>query len=68
MELRGPVPVSGTLISIPRILDVKDKGKAAVVVIEITTKDKDTGSIVAINEMTSFIRKAGGFGKTPTVR
>lgn len=68
MELQGRLPTAGTLVSTPKILDVKDKGKAAVVVIETTSVDKDTGAVIAVNETTSFIRGAGGFGKTASVR
>ena len=68
MELQGPLQTAGTLVSTPRILDIKDKGKAAVVVLEITSVDKETGNIVAVNETTSFIRQAGGFGKTEAVQ
>ena len=68
LELQGQLPSTGTLTSKPKILDIQDKGKAAVVVIEITSVDKDSGAVVAINETTSFIRGAGGFGKAPPVR
>ena len=68
LELQGCPPVSGTLVSTPKVLDIQDKGKAAVVVIEVTSIDQDTGNVVAINEVTTFLRGAGGFGKTPLVR
>ena len=69
LELQGQLPgPPGTLVSTPRILDIQDKGKAAVVVIEVVSVDKETGALVAVNETTSFIRGAGGFGKTPAVR
>ena len=69
LELCGPLPTCpGTLTTTAKVLDVKDKGKGAVVVIETTSVDKETGQPVAINEVTSFIRGAGGFGQTPAVR
>lgn len=68
LELKGHIPVSGELVSTPKLLDIKDKGKAAVVVSEINTRDRSTGALIAVSETTTFIRKAGGFGTTPSVK
>ncbi|KAK9916735.1 hypothetical protein WJX75_006386 [Coccomyxa subellipsoidea] len=65
LEMRAPLPASSRLLTTARVLDVQDKGKAAIVVIETVTRSADTGDIIAVNEITSFMRGAGGFGKRP---
>ncbi|CEJ94344.1 Putative Short chain dehydrogenase [[Torrubiella] hemipterigena] len=63
LEIRKfPIPTAATLISYPRLIEVADKGKAAVVVVGIDTKDATTGEDVFYNEMSLFIRDSGGFG------
>ena len=57
-----PIPTSATLISYPQLLEVVDKGSAAVLKTGTTTYDKETGKKVFYNEMTAFIRGSGGFG------
>lgn len=57
-----PIPTSGTLVSYPKLIEVVDKGAAAVVKSETVTKDKSTGKEVFRNEMTVFLRGSGGFG------
>jgi len=41
---------------------VLDKGKAAAVTMQVTTKDKKTGAVIFENQSTVFIRGSGGFG------
>ncbi|CAL8466654.1 g6190 [Coccomyxa elongata] len=65
LEMHAPLPPSGTLLTSARVLDVQDKGKAAVVVIETVSRSADSGKVIAVNEITSFMRGAGGFGKQP---
>jgi multifunctional beta-oxidation protein len=63
LEIRQfPIPTSATLISYPRLIEVVDKGAAAIVKSGITTVDKATGKDVFYNEMTVFLRGSGGFG------
>ena len=50
------------VISFFRLMEVLDKGKAAAVTSIIETRDKHSGKVVFENQMTSFIRGAGGFG------
>lgn len=47
----------------PRILDILDKGKAAIAIVGGTSVDAATGCAVARTEFTSYIRGAGGFGR-----
>jgi len=50
------------LTSKHRIIEVLDKGKAAAVTSQVTTKDKKTGAVIFENQSTVFIRGSGGFG------
>ena len=60
--LQYPIPTSGTFVSYPKLLEVVDKGSAAVLKSGTTTVNKETGKPVFYNEMTAFIRGSGGFG------
>jgi multifunctional beta-oxidation protein len=60
--LQYPIPTSATLISYPKLLEVVDKGKSAVVVSGVTTVVKETGKPLFYNESTIFLRGSGGFG------
>jgi len=62
LNIKGPIPTSGELVSEARLLEVLDKGKAAAVTTIIETRDKRTGNLVFENQSTVFIRGAGGFG------
>jgi multifunctional beta-oxidation protein len=57
-----PIPTSATLVSYPQLLEVVDKGNAAILKSGTTTINKDTGKKVFYNESTVFIRGSGGFG------
>ena len=58
MRLDRPLPTAGKLCSRARIVDIVDKGKAAIIVVGIITDDA-TGQRVCYNEVTYFIRGAG---------
>lgn len=47
--------------------DLQDKGKAGVITIGAAIYNADTGVLLAEQEITSFVRGAGGFGPTPKV-
>jgi multifunctional beta-oxidation protein len=57
-----PIPTSATLVSETRVLEVVDKGAAAVVRTGITSIDQATNRKVFYNEVTTFLRGSGGFG------
>lgn len=61
-----PIPTSGTLTSYPSLVEVADKGAAAVVVTRCETKDS-AGDVVFVNESTTFIRGSGSFGGSSKV-
>ncbi|KAF2424511.1 NAD(P)-binding protein [Tothia fuscella] len=60
--LQYPVPTEAKLVSKTRLIEVVDKGNAAVVRRGTTTEDVITGKPVFYNESTAFIRGSGGFG------
>ena len=64
-----PIPTSGTLKSETHLIEVIDKGNAALVRRGNTTTDA-SGKPVFYNESLAFIRGAGGFGgaRTPSDR
>ncbi|EWC47198.1 peroxisomal hydratase-dehydrogenase-epimerase [Drechslerella stenobrocha 248] len=57
-----PIPTSGKLISYPKLVEVVDKGAAAIVVGGVTTKDATTGEELFYTESSVFVRGSGGFG------
>lgn len=56
-----PIPTSGTFTTETKLIEVVDKGNAALVRRGATTVDSN-GKEVFYNENVAFIRKAGGFG------
>jgi len=61
LELYKPIPVEGKLTSYPRIAALYDKGKGALIEIEVITRDKKDETIF-LNKFGVFIRGEGGFG------
>ncbi|KAJ3413977.1 hypothetical protein HDV05_007266 [Chytridiales sp. JEL 0842] len=57
-----PLPTEGKLISTAHVIDVLDKGKAASIILGVTTKDAQSGETYCENEFTLFVRGSGGFG------
>lgn len=63
LEIRKfPIPTAATLVSYPKLVEVIDKGRSAIMVSGSTTKDASTGEDVFYNESSAFIRASGGFG------
>lgn len=59
---RFPIPTAAKLVTHLKLLEVVDKGNAAIVVQGAETKDATTGEALFYNEITTFIRGSGGFG------
>ena len=63
LEIRKhPIPTATTLVSFPKLIEVVDKVKSAIVVSGTITKDVATGEDVFYNESSAVIRGSGGFG------
>lgn len=63
LEIRKwPLPTAAKLVSKARLLEVVDKGSAAILKNGVTTTVAATGEEVFYNEMTVFLRGSGGFG------
>ncbi len=58
---RHPIPTSGKLISKPRIANVYDKTKGALIELEVDTVD-ESGEVIFYNVFGVFVRGEGGFG------
>ncbi|KAJ9154739.1 Short chain dehydrogenase [Pleurostoma richardsiae] len=57
-----PIPTAARVVSYPKLLEVVDKGSAAIVKSGVTTVHAETGKPLFYNEMTVFLRGCGGFG------
>ncbi|NRA04539.1 MAG: MaoC family dehydratase N-terminal domain-containing protein [Myxococcales bacterium] len=61
VELHQPLPPKTKLTSSARIADIFDKGKAALVIVEVSTRD-ESGEPLFTSRMSLFLRGEGGFG------
>ncbi|GIW43391.1 MAG: 3-alpha,7-alpha,12-alpha-trihydroxy-5-beta-cholest-24-enoyl-CoA hydratase [Candidatus Binatia bacterium] len=62
--LHRPLPVSAEIENTARVAGIYDKGKAALIVLEVNTKEKG-GAPLFTNRFTIFARGEGGFGGDP---
>jgi acyl dehydratase len=60
LELHKPIPISGAVEHRPRVASLYDKGKAALVTIEV--ESGPPGDPIFTNRFTIFARGEGGFG------
>jgi acyl dehydratase len=61
LELHKPIPPEAKVRSSGRVADIFDKGKAALVILEVETKDA-SGDPLFTNRFSLFLRGEGGFG------
>ncbi|MCK6578489.1 MAG: MaoC family dehydratase N-terminal domain-containing protein [Anaerolineae bacterium] len=61
LEIFQPLPTSGTITCQPKVSAVYDKGSGALVITDVPCYD-EAGTLVALNQMSMFIRGIGGFG------
>jgi acyl dehydratase len=61
IELRGPIPKSGTLTTKGTITAIYDKGSGALITLESQTRDA-SGAVLFGNTSGIFVRGEGGFG------
>ena len=61
LELKRPLPTAAAVTNQARISQIYDKGKGALVIVDIHSVDQK-GQEVAFNQASLFIRGIGGFG------
>jgi acyl dehydratase len=61
IELHQPIPTAAKIKSRGRVAGIYDKGKAALVILEIESKD-ESGKPLFTNRFSLFLRGEGGFG------
>ncbi|KAJ9673408.1 hypothetical protein PVL29_023149 [Vitis rotundifolia] len=64
IEIHKSFPSSGCIQNKASISGLHDKGKAAIVEIEIESYEKESGELLCKNRMTTYLRGAGGFSKS----
>ena len=62
-SLNKPIPSAGTVVGQTRIVDIVDKGaaKGALLYLEKTLSDADTGAVIATDTRTIMLRGDGGY-------
>lgn len=61
--IKPPLPLSAKVVNEAHISGIYDKGKGALLTLDVNTKHKDSGEPMFKNVFSSFIRGEGGFGK-----
>ncbi len=61
IEIHKPIPTAAEVVNQPRIAGIYDKGKAALIVMEVETSEKG-GDRLFTNRFSIFARGEGGFG------
>ena len=68
LEVFKAIEAETTLVAQDELIDLQDKKKATVVVIQTTIKDKESGDLVAKITTNLFVRGIGGFGHKGTIK
>lgn len=64
LEIHRPIPTAAKIVNQPRIAGIYDKGKAALIVIEVESR-LESGDKLFTNRFGIFARGEGGFGGEP---
>ncbi|CAL5333449.1 unnamed protein product [Camellia sinensis] len=64
IEIYKPFPSSGCMQNKASISGLHDKGKAAILEVEIISYEKESSEPICLNRMTVYLRGAGGFSKS----
>ncbi|MGD2060374.1 MAG: MaoC/PaaZ C-terminal domain-containing protein [Acidimicrobiia bacterium] len=62
LTIHRPIPVSGTVTQTGSVVDIFDKGRGALVVIEVVSVLEKTGEPLFTNRSGIYVRGRGGFG------
>jgi acyl dehydratase len=65
LEIHRPIPVRGSVSQTGRITAIHDRGKGALVVLEVVSTLDSSGERLFTNRSTIYIRGEGGFGGDP---
>lgn len=65
LVIHNPIPKSGKTTQSGRVVDVYDKGKGALVLLETVSVLEKTGQPLFTNRAAVFLRREGGFGGDP---
>ena len=62
IAIHRPLPPEAKIVSSGRVAELYDKGKAALIVLEVETRDASSGEPLCTNRFSIFARGEGGFG------
>lgn len=62
LTIHSPIPTSGTVTQTGKVVDVFDKGRGALIVIEVVSVLEKTGEPLFTNRSGIYVRGEGGFG------
>jgi acyl dehydratase len=62
IEIHQPIPAEAKVESSGKVVGLYDKGKACLCVLEVETRDKESGDPLFTNRFSLFLRGEGGFG------
>lgn len=61
IEIKKPIPTSGTLTHNAVVRDILDKKSGAVILVDVESFD-ESGELICFNQFSTFVVGAGGFG------
>ncbi|MEX1124609.1 MAG: MaoC/PaaZ C-terminal domain-containing protein [Acidimicrobiia bacterium] len=62
LEVHRPIPTSGTVTQTGKVTEIYDKGRGALVVLEVESRLEKTGELLFTNRPSIYLRGEGGFG------
>jgi acyl dehydratase len=62
LVVHRPIPTSASVSQAGRVVDIYDKGKGALMVVEVESSLESTGELLFTNRAGIFVRGEGGFG------
>lgn len=64
IEIYSPLPANACIQNKSVVAGLHDKGKAAVIEVDTTSYDRESGKALCLNRLTVYLRGAGGFSKS----